>query len=396
MKNTSPSLLVAALLSAFACGQSVAQSATQSAAPSLTLFGNIDTQLENVRTSGSANPAQDKPARWRVSAVSSDLGVKGSVGLGGNLTGVFQYLTGVNSDNANGNASGGLWANAKDVFVGLRIDGVGTLKLGRLTGAARWNAGTPDFSPAGSGLQDVQAALSGTSGQTAAGALFNVRLDNAVGFETASFSGFSARAYYSANENKSNAAVSSGARLSDSSYSLGLQYVVGPLDVRLSREIRLDKGTLNNSTSNDTTDADTRFGLRYTLPTHTTLALGYDRMSFKDNTAAGALKRSLQRSGWVVAARQVLGPHTIYGGVGKAGNLRCAIADGSTCDGSSTGMGNWVLAYNYAYNSAMLLEAYVTQLRNASRARYDFDSGSVGLATGGNATAFGAGLRYSF
>lgn len=390
-----PSILPAALVAAFAAfaaGSAVAQSV----APSLTLFGNVDTQFENVRTSGSASPAQDKPARWRVSAVSSDLGVKGSIGLGGHLTGMFQYLTGVNTDNASANTSGGIWSSAKDVFVGVRMDGVGALKLGRLTGAARWNAGMPDFSPAGSGLQDIQAALTGTSGQTAAGALFNVRLDNAVGIETASISGFSARAYYSANENKSNAAVSSGARLSDSSYSLGLQYAAGPLDVRLSREIRLDKGTLNNSTSNDTTDADTRFGVRYTLPTQTTLALGYDRMNFKDNTATGALKRSLQRSGWVVSARQVVGPHTVYGGVGKAGNVRCAIADGSACDGSSTGMGNWVLAYNYAYDSAMLFEAYVTQLRNASRAKYDFDSGSVGLATGANATAFGAGLRYSF
>jgi predicted porin len=392
INKTSFTALAAALLAASTCGPAMAQSAT----PSLTLFGNIDTQFENVRTSGSANPALDKPARWRVSAISSDLGVKGSVSLGENLTGMFQYVTGVSSDSANGNTSSGMWANAKDVFVGLRAKGVGSLKIGRMTGAARWNSGTADFSPAGAGLQDVQGALSGAGGQTAAGPLFNVRLDNAVGIETDSFSGFSARAYYSANENKSNAAVSSGARLSDSSYSLGLQYVNGPFDVRLSHEVRLDKGTLNNSTSNDTTDTDTRFGLRYSFPTNTILALGYDRMSFKDNTAVGALKRSLRKSGWVVSARQVIGPHTIYGGVGKAGDLRCAMADASVCDGSSTGMGNWVLAYNYAYNSSMLIEAFVTQLRNESRARYDFDSGSVGMATGANATAFGTGLRYSF
>lgn len=392
MKTRSAPVLLSALLAALGSSAAMAQTT----APTLTVFANVDTQFENVRTSGSTVPAQDKPARWRLSTVSSDLGVKGSIALGTDLTGLAQYTTGVNTDSGNNNTASGLWANAKDVFVGIRMKGVGTLKLGRLTAAGRWNSGTADFSPAGAGLQDVQGALSGASGQTGVGPLFNVRLDNAVGIETDTFAGFSARFYYGANEGKSNASVSSGAKLSDSSYSLGLQYVIGPLDVRLSREIRLDKGTLNNTTSNDTTDADTRIGVRYTLPTNTTLALGYDKMNFKDNTAVGALKRSLSKSGWVVSARQVFGPHTIYGGVGKAGNLRCAMADNSTCDGSSTGMGNWAVAYNYAYNSQMLIEAFVTQLRNASRAKYDFDSGSVGVGTGGNATAFGAGLRYSF
>ena len=166
----------------------------QTMVPKLTVFGTANAQLEGVQATGSAVPAQDKPARWRLSNVSSDLGVKASVVLNDSLTGVAQYTSGVSVDNASGNTSGGLWASAKDVFVGLRVANVGTVKLGRLTAAARWNSGTADFSPAGAGPQDDQAALSGVAGQSAAGPLFNVRVDNVIGFETESFGGFSARA----------------------------------------------------------------------------------------------------------------------------------------------------------------------------------------------------------
>ncbi|WP_395702682.1 porin [Aquabacterium sp.] len=386
-------------LVAAACALATATTAHAQASPQtakVSLFGTANVQAETVQATGAANPAQDKPARWRVSNVSSDLGVKASLPLSDKLTGVFQYVTGVSVENGSGGTNGGLWASAKDAFVGLRIQDLGTVKLGRLTAAARWNSGTPDFSPAGAGPQDDQAALAGVSGQTGAAPQFNVRFDNAIGFESASFGGLSLRAYFSANEGRSNAQVSSGARLNDSSWSLGLQYVKGPLDLRLSHELRNDKGTLNNSTTSDTEDRDTRVGLRYQLGSGTTLALGYDRMDLRDASATGSAKRSLRKSGWVIGAKQAFGAHAFYGGYGHAGDLRCELASAAACNGSSTGMQQWVLAYNYQFHPDMLLEAFVTQLRNQSRAKYDFDSGGIGPGTGAKLSAAGIGLRYSF
>jgi len=364
--------------------------------PKVSLFGTVNAQLENVQTSGSATSAQDKPSRLRVSNVSSDLGVKASIELNDKMTGLFQYVTGVSVDNANANTNSGMWANAKDVFVGVRFTDVATIKLGRLTGAARWNSGTPDFSPSGAGPQDNQAALSGISGQSAAAPLFNVRMDNAVGIETASFKGLSARLYYGANEGKSNAEVSSGTKLDDASYSAGLQYVWGPVDTRVSYEVRTDKGTLNNTTGNHTRDTDMRLGVRYTLPTGTTLALGYDRMTLSDFSATGAAKSELHKTGWAMGAKQAFGPHVMYGGLGKAGDLSCKLANAANCDGKDTGMRQWVVAYNYNFNADMLFEAYFSQLANQARAKYDYDSGGLSPGTGATLRAIGVGLRYAF
>jgi len=364
---------------------------------SVTLYGMAYAQFENVSATGAANPAQDKPARFRLSSVSSDFGVRGSLGLSEGVTGVFLYSTGVNIDNASGNAGAGMWANAKDTYVGINVANLGTVKLGRLTGAARWNSGTPDFSPAGAGPQDDQMALAGASGATGSGPLFNVRIDNAIGVESAAWNGLSVRAYFGANENKSNATVASGSLLDDKTYSLGAQYVIGPVDLRASYEIRNDKGTLNNTTTNRTKDKDYRIGVRYTFPDKATvLGFGYDRMSFLDSDATAAQKYYLKKTGWVIGARHEFGQHAVYGGYGSAGNLQCTNASGAVCDGSSTGAKQIVVAYNYQFNKQMMAEAYVSQVSNQSRGKYDFDSGSVGGATGSRPRAIGVGLRYTF
>lgn len=364
------------------------------AKPSFTVFGAANAQFERVSATGGAVAAADKPARQRVSNVSSDLGFRGQMPLGNGLSAQFQYVTGINLDSAA--TAAGLFGSAKDAFVGLGIANVGVIKFGRLSGAARWNSGTPDFSPAGAGPQDNQAMLSLVSGQTGAAPAFNARIDNAIGFESAAWNGLSVRAYYGANEGRSQAVPSTGAPLSDHTYSLGVRYVLGDLDVRLSFEQREDKGTLNGSTANKTRDKDYRLGVRYRLFSNTQLAMAADHMSFSDATATGSAKRGLWRRGWVFGARHQMGDHVVYGGFGTAGNVRCSLANGGVCNGEETGARQWVLAYNYLFNRQLLAEAFVSRVNNERRARYDFDAGGVAPAVGANPSAIGAGLRYVF
>ncbi|MFN9728098.1 porin [Acidovorax sp.] len=366
---------------------------------SYTIFGNFAAQMESisatdsVTATGAPSPLTDRPNRLRLSNVSSDLGVRASVKIGNGLTGVASAVTGLNADGST--AQAGMWGTAKDVFVGLSFDEAGTLKLGRLTGAARWISGTPDFSPAGAGPQDNQAALSGAAGIVSP--LFNARLDNAIGFESVRWNGFSVRGYYSANEGKSNSAVTTGQRISDHSYSLGAQYVNGPLDLRAAYELRNDKQTLNAGSGAKTSDKVYRIGARYTLPTSTIVAITFDRQNYSDDTATGTARRSLSKSGWVIGAKHNFGKHAVYGGFGSAGNYSGRLANGTALDGANTGMRQVVLAYNYAINKELVFDTFVSVLQNRSRARYDYDSGGLGsIGSGAKLTAIGAGLRYSF
>lgn len=360
------------------------------------LAGVAHAQLEAVNAEGATDPTLDKGTRTRLSNVSSELAVKGSAVVTPDIKAVFALVTGVNVDNGNNNAGGGLWANAKDSYVGLEFHDIGTLKLGRMTAAARWNSGTADFSYAGAGPQDDQSMLSGVSGQSGASPLFNVRLDNAVGFESAAWNGLSMRAYFGANENRSAATVASGAKLNDTSYSVLLRYVVGPLDSRISYERRNDKGTLNNTTTDRTSDKDLRVGIRYALPTRTTLAFGYDRMTLSDSTATGTAKASLRHAGWVASVNQDIGQHAVYVAYGAAPDLHVVLANGTVADTSSTGASEFVLGYQYNFTKQVMLEAFYSQVSNRSRAKYDFDSGGVGPAVGASPKAAGAGLRYVF
>lgn len=366
---------------------------------SYTIFGNLAAQVESVSATnsvtatGAPSPQTDKPSRTRVSNVSSDLGVRASVKFGEGLSGVASLVTGVNADGSS--SAAGLWGGAKDVFVGLSFDQAGTLKIGRLTGAARWISGTPDFSPAGAGPQDDQAPLSGAAGVVSP--QFNARLDNAIGFESIGWNGISVRGYYSANEGKSTAVVATGERISDGAFSLGARYENGPLDLRAAYEVRNDRQTLNAGTGANTTDKSVRIGGRYTLPSNTILAIVLDHQSYADHTATGTSRRSLSKSGWVVGAKHSFGKHAVYGGVGSAGNLSGTLANGAAFNGANTSMRQYVLAYNYALTKELLFDAFVSVIQNDKRARYDYDAGGIGgVGHGARLTAIGAGLRYSF
>lgn len=373
-----------------------AESVVASGPVQLAISGVGDAQFEYVDAVDAAVPAQDKPGRFRVSNVSSELAFRASVDLGNGMTGLANFTTGISVDNANANTTGGMFSSAKDVYVGIAFADVGTVKLGRMTAAARWISGTADFSPMGAGLQDDQGMLSGASGQSAVGPQFNVRFDNTLGFESASFGGLSARVYYSTNEGKSAAGTTNSPHLNDGSFSLGLQYVNGPLDLRLSAEQRNDKGTLNNTNDHNTRDRDFRFGLRYTLPDGTILGLGHDRMRLSDANATGTQKSLLTKHGTVISARHAFGKHVVYGGFGVGSDVHCEYGNASACDGSDTGARNAVIAYQYVFNKQMMFETFAAIVKNEARGRYDFDSGGVGPADGAQSRAVGAGLRYAF
>jgi len=379
--------LVAGLATSFV-GAAMAQS--EPAKTDLQIFGTAHVQFETVEAIQATAPGDNKQARQRVSNVSSDLGFKKLFDLGDGMNAQVQYASGMNTD-----AGTGIFGSNKDIFVGLGKTGVGTLKLGRLTGAARWSSGTADFSAAGAGAQNNQTTLTMAAGLSGSNPQFNTRIDNAVGFESDSFNGFSVRAYYGANEGKSADGVS-GAYLNDGTFSVGAQYLDKGWDVRLSVEQRYDKGTLNATTNRNTTDMDYRLGVRYALTPSTTVAFGMDSMSLADSAATGALRKALSRTGWVSSLRYVNGKSTYFGSYGEANDITCELGNNTACDGSSTGGGQIVFGYQYQINKQVMLEGFFSQVKNKSRAKYDFDGGAIAPGAGATLSAIGAGIRASF
>lgn len=224
---------------------------------------------------------------------------------------------------------------------------------------------------------------------------FNSRIDNAIGFESDSFNGFSVRGYYGANEGKSADGVT-GAFMNDTIVSAGAQYLNKGWDIRLSVEQRYDKGTLNATTNRNTTDIDYRLGIRYALTPSTSIAFGMDQMSLADSAATGASRKALSRTGWVSSLKHVSGKSTYYGSYGAAGDITCELGNNTTCDGSNTGADQIVLGYQYQINKQVLFEGFLSQVRNKTRAKYDFDGGAISPGAGATLTAIGGGLRASF
>ncbi|MBI3899249.1 MAG: porin [Gammaproteobacteria bacterium] len=366
----------------------------------INVYGVADGQYESVKAEGStASGTPNKPSRWRGTTNSSYLGFKGSADLGSGLKGLLQFENTIQLE-ADSSDRKNIFGSARDTYVGIAMDGVGTLKLGRVTAAGRWISGIADYSPGATGIESSQSVIAQVGGFTGASPQFNTRLENALAFESASWGGFGVRAYFGANENKSNSDVNPA--LDDKTLSLGLQYASGPIDVRLAREVRYDKGTLNGTTQsatagNDTKDTDTRAGVSYTFPSRTTIGVIFDRMEFDDSTATGTSKSNLKKSAWQLGAKQDIGEtHQIYGAYGTAGKIKCSNADGSACNDVDSKASQYVVGYNYVFSKQTMLKTFYSRVTNNERAKYDFDGNAISPAVGADPTGFGFGIRYTF
>lgn len=220
-------LVVPALLGSVALG-AAAQSAS-----SVTLYGVVDAYAQFVNGSESINRIQSGGLSG------SRFGFRGSEDLGGGMRAVFTLESGFNSDDGTIGQGGTFFG--RQAFVGLQ-DSWGSVTLGRQYSSV-YHA-TTDFSlfsnnPAGpstaviggfgGGYEPVRGA-GGTATPPAAGATGNggpIRVNNALRYESPSWSGVRVSALYGAGEV---AGATSDARLFD----LGVRYTGGPFDALLS------------------------------------------------------------------------------------------------------------------------------------------------------------------
>lgn len=188
-------LIVAATL--VACGLAQAES-------SVTLYGNVDLSVESMKVTGQSTQARmtsgaGAPSKW---------GMRGEEDLGNGLQAVFNLEAGFRADD--GGTTGGFNRLAN---VGLKSVTLGELRLGKqwspLADSMVWTDSdyASNFSPI------TPLLLNGVAGP------MHLRPNNAIGYSSPAFGGFSGKLLYVLREVNSEAAVTDGA----------LTYKAGPV-----------------------------------------------------------------------------------------------------------------------------------------------------------------------
>ncbi|WP_414447268.1 porin [Burkholderia sp. 22PA0099] len=193
---------------------------------SVTLYGLIDTGLSYVNHSATATGSAKRFKYDDGVAQGTRWGLRGSEDLGGGLKAIFLLENGFNTGTGAINQGGAMFG--RQAYVGLTKDGIGSLTFGR-----QYTFST-----------DVLGGQYSAGTNTVAGnyayhindfdQLVNSRINNAVKFSSANFSGVTFGALYGFSNQAgafSGSAPVGGATGSSRAYSFGLNYAMGSFSV---------------------------------------------------------------------------------------------------------------------------------------------------------------------
>ncbi len=201
MKKTFIALAVLSSVATFAQAQS-----------SVTLYGRVDAGLASVKTLGVTQTKIDNGGA--VGLTTSRWGMRGTEDLGGGLKASFKLESRFNVDDGTFNSSTRLFHG--ESFVALN-GGFGTVKVGRLFTAF------DDLRAIAVSRSLWDSAFTPTGDAYSVGGDYAARSDNAIRYDSNSFSGFSGAVMYGLGENKT-ATLSASNQLS-----LHVKYANGPI-----------------------------------------------------------------------------------------------------------------------------------------------------------------------
>ena len=400
----------------------------------VTLYGTLNVDSGNVQRTGATAGATalnsmvgapgatptNLPNRYTVRSNSSNVGVRGTRPLWGDVSAVFQVESAIGID------GGASTLGGRDTFIGLSSGGLGSVLYGSnidspykrsvqgkdpffVTGIATQKGilGSPGFN-----VTSVNAVAGNTVGGNAAGsqqqnAGFDARLNNLIMYRSPVFKGFSGEIGYGANEQKS---TSVGAQINPSVVSLLLRYEMGPVFAAYGYERRKDVFGLNslltfNPATGTTgalfvppagaasTDTGNKIGLGYTLAGNTDLLFIWENLQYETNV--GSLTK-YDRNALVTSVNHRFGPHRAILSYSKANSGSCTRLGGA-CSTAGLGAQQWALGYAYNVNAATALYAFWTRVVNDYAAAYNFGvSGAPAAGVGADPQALALGIRYQF
>ena len=383
----------------------------------VTLYGTLNMDFENVKADGAAGTGANLPSRNRVSQNSSNIGFRGTEPLGGGLNAIFQLEQGVNIDTGATSASAGSFAT-RNSNVGLS-GGFGTIFFGNWDTPYK-SSTLPIDAFYATGIAYYADVLSGDSTPTTSNGAngftgpdrrgFDRRQNNSVQYWTPNLSGFQGRIAYSANEQKANATATTPS-VDPKLWSLAGTYANGPLLLTATYEKHDEYANTGNSVigTKTTSDKGSKLGAQYEFPTGTTVGVIYEQLKYTGNIGATGLPKNLTGPGGLTAAqvaganeakleayyvsvRQAFGPSTIRADFGADRGLK---VDGTKISNSKAA--TFAIGYSYSFSKRTDFYALYTRLKNDDNSRNDFAvNGIGGVANGADPQGFGVGLRHAF
>lgn len=389
------------------------------------IYGTLLPFLESVKTTG-ATPAGltpalggasqvpgpaytglDLPSRLRITSGTSNLGFKGAIRLGEDLSVFWQIESAVSPDGdapntlAGRNSAVGIKGSWGTVFYGnwdtpykFPLLAVGPLRgLSPFDNALTAN---PGFNVPGTTTQNGR-----VNGK--ADAAFNRRQGNSVQYWSPTWNGFSARLGYSVDEGKTTATTTVPS-VSPTILSGLLTYTQGPVKISYGYERHSDYfglsqlggnagATLTNASSSDTGQ---ELVASYAFPTGTKVSAIVEQLTYDtDDTVAGAI-RQYKRTNWYTLVQQKFGAHQVWGayGRGSAGSAQRTGGVAATTDGLEGTQ--WSVGYSYALaKNVDLFTSYFGMTNGRSGSLAEFPPVGT-VAPGASTKGLGLGLLLTF
>lgn len=357
----------------------------------VTLYGTLNIDFESAKASN-AFSGPNVASRNRVSANSSNFGIRGTEDLGGGLKAFFQLEMGsVAIDVGGGNLAG------RNSAVGLQ-GGFGSVLLGNWDTPYKASTGAADVFY-GTGIANLVNVVSGNSTPTAVqGATrngFDRRASNIFQWWSPNWNGLTFRAAYGANEARTNSTAPIQQNPSLTSFSG--TYTTGPFTVSGAYE---KHDEFANSATQSSKDTGVKFVATAVLG-NTTFGLVTERLKFQGNIANTGLSKvfaagtgtEVKVNSYYASLLHRMGPWALRFAVGGDRGAKPNTAAGAPDSRAR------MLVVGGSYSFSKRTDGYLvfSQIKNDNNSRNDFAiNGVTGVSQGADPRGLGIGIRHTF
>jgi predicted porin len=387
--------------------------------PLVSVYGTLNLNLQYTEASdATAGSASDVSARAAISTDSSNVGVRGGLGVAHGLNVVYQCETAASIDGedtrtlCNRNSRVGLSGDWGTLFYG---NWDTPYKSGHYGGKADDPFGNTDtfgfqgvLGSPGYGVRS-SAFNSAPTGSALAitTASFDQRAGNSVAYWSPKLSGLSFKVQASVDEGRS-----ADGRVDPKLLSAVVNFDVGEISVGATAEYHEDAFGIRtvsggNAGVNAAKDLAWRLFAGYELPLgvgNLTVMGMFEQLMYEQENAGTGFK-DYSRLAWLLGAKFRTGNHELRARFSQALDPDITAATGTTlAAGAEDDLGAQHYALGYAYHLAKSTQVYAfyTQIMNDDRARYTFGVAGAAAIVGANTVAgadpiaVGLGMRHAF